>query len=51
MAGAHGIYDSAPLQRIFRDVHCGQRPYPFSMDVQMTQWGLVKLGEFNSPTF
>ena len=52
MAGANGIYDTAPLQKIFRDVHAASAHIHFNMDVQMTQWGLVKLGgEFKSPTF
>lgn len=52
MAGANGIYDHAPLQKIFRDVHAASAHIHFNMDVQMTQWGLVKLGgEFKSPVF
>ena len=52
MAGANGIYDNAPLQKVFRDVHAASAHIHFNMDVQMTAWGLVKLGgEFKSPTF
>lgn len=52
MMGAHGIYDSAPLQRRFRDAHAAAGHINFSMDAQLPSWGLVALGgEFNSPTF
>ena len=52
MAGANGIYDSAPLQRRFRDAHAAAGHINFSMDVQVPTWGLVALGgAFNSPTF
>jgi len=51
MAGANGIYDRFPLQRLFRDVRAASAHIHFSVDVQMTQWGLVALGgEFRSPT-
>jgi 3-hydroxy-9,10-secoandrosta-1,3,5(10)-triene-9,17-dione monooxygenase len=51
MAGANGIYDKTPLQRIFRDVRSASGHIHFSVDMQMTQWGLVALGgEFRSPT-
>ena len=51
MAGANGIYDKAPLQRIFRDVRSASAHIHFSVDMQMSQWGLVALGgEFRSPT-
>jgi 3-hydroxy-9,10-secoandrosta-1,3,5(10)-triene-9,17-dione monooxygenase len=52
MAGANGIYDSAPLQRRFRDAHAAAGHINFSMDTQLPGWGLVALGgEFTSPTF
>jgi 3-hydroxy-9,10-secoandrosta-1,3,5(10)-triene-9,17-dione monooxygenase len=51
MAGANGIYDSYPLQRMFRDAHAGAAHINFSVDVQYPGWGLVALGgEFKSPT-
>ncbi len=51
MAGAHGIYDSFPLQRIFRDAHAAAGHFSFSTDAQLPPWGLVALGgEFKSPT-
>lgn len=50
MAGANGIYDSAPLQRMFRDAHAGAAHINFNVDVQLTPWALVKFGgEFKSP--
>ena len=50
MAGAHGIYDSAPLQRMFRDAHAAAAHINFNVDVQLTPWALVKFGgEFKSP--
>jgi 3-hydroxy-9,10-secoandrosta-1,3,5(10)-triene-9,17-dione monooxygenase len=51
MAGANGIYDSFPLQRIFRDAHAGAAHINFSIDTQLPPWGLVALGgEYKSPT-
>jgi 3-hydroxy-9,10-secoandrosta-1,3,5(10)-triene-9,17-dione monooxygenase len=51
MAGAHGIYDSFPLQRIFRDAHAAAGHISFSTDAQLPPWGLVALGgDFESPT-
>jgi 3-hydroxy-9,10-secoandrosta-1,3,5(10)-triene-9,17-dione monooxygenase len=51
MAGANGIYDSFPLQRMFRDAHAGAAHINFSIDTQLPPWGLVALGgEFKSPT-
>ncbi len=51
MAGADGIYDSAPLQRMFRDARAAAGHFSFSIDAQLPPWGLVALGgEFKSPT-
>jgi 3-hydroxy-9,10-secoandrosta-1,3,5(10)-triene-9,17-dione monooxygenase len=51
MAGANGIYDHAPLQRMFRDVRTASAHIHFSTDMQMTTWGNLALGgEFKSPT-
>lgn len=51
MAGANGIYDHAPLQRMFRDVRSASAHIHFNTDMQMTQWGNVALGgAFTSPT-
>ena len=52
MMGAHGIYDSAPLQRRFRDAHAAAGHINFNMDTQLPLWGQVALGgEYKSPTF
>ena len=51
MAGANGIYDNYPLQRMFRDAHAGAAHINFSIDTQLPAWGLVALGgEYKSPT-
>ncbi len=50
MAGANGIYDSAPLQRIFRDAHSGTAHINFNTDVQLAPWAIVTLGgDYRSP--
>ncbi len=52
MMGANGIYDSAPLQRRFRDAHAAAGHINFNLDVQLPSWGLVAMGgEFKSATF
>jgi len=51
MAGAHGIYDSYPLQRVYRDAHAAAGHFSFSTDAQLTPWGVVALGgQYTSPT-
>mgnify|MGYP003347298323 CR=1 FL=1 len=51
MAGAIGIYDSAPLQRMFRDAHSAGAHINFSTDVHCTPWALYVLGgDYKSPT-
>jgi 3-hydroxy-9,10-secoandrosta-1,3,5(10)-triene-9,17-dione monooxygenase len=51
MAGGAGIYDSHPLQRMFRDAHAASAHFSFSLDAQLPPWGLVRLGgEMRSPT-
>jgi 3-hydroxy-9,10-secoandrosta-1,3,5(10)-triene-9,17-dione monooxygenase len=51
MCGAAGIYDSSPLQRLYRDQHAAAGHFSFSTDAQLTPWSLVALGgEFKSPT-
>ncbi|MDH3287293.1 MAG: acyl-CoA dehydrogenase family protein [Betaproteobacteria bacterium] len=51
MAGANGIFDKYPLQRIFRDARAAAGHFSFSTDAQLPPWGLVALGgEFKSPT-
>jgi len=44
MAGANGIYDSYPIQRIFRDAHALGAHFSFSTDAQFSTWGLAALG-------
>lgn len=51
MAGANGIYDHAPLQRMFRDARAAAGHFSFSLDAQLPPWALVVLGgDFKSPT-
>lgn len=51
LAGANGIYDRYPIQRLFRDQHALAAHIGFSFDAQGGPWGLVALGgEFSSPT-
>ena len=51
MAGANGIYDSYPIQRIFRDAHALAGHFSFSTDAQFSAWGLASLGgEVANPT-
>jgi 3-hydroxy-9,10-secoandrosta-1,3,5(10)-triene-9,17-dione monooxygenase len=51
LAGANGIYDRYPIQRIFRDQHALAAHIGFSWDAQGGPWALVAMGgEFSSPT-
>jgi 3-hydroxy-9,10-secoandrosta-1,3,5(10)-triene-9,17-dione monooxygenase len=51
LAGANGIYDRYPIQRLFRDQHALSAHIGFSWDAQGGPWALVALGgEFSSPT-
>ncbi len=51
VAGANGIYESYPLERIFRDAHSLAGHISFNFDAQASTWGLVALGgEVNNPT-
>jgi 3-hydroxy-9,10-secoandrosta-1,3,5(10)-triene-9,17-dione monooxygenase len=51
MAGANGIYDRYPLQRMFRDQRAAAGHFSFSTDAQLPPWGLVALGgAYSSPT-
>ncbi len=50
MAGANGIYDHYPIQRLFRDAHALLGHIGFSWDAQGWPWGLVTLGgEYGAP--
>jgi len=51
MAGANGIYESYPLERIFRDAHSLAGHFSFSFDAQASAWGLAAMGgEVVNPT-
>jgi 3-hydroxy-9,10-secoandrosta-1,3,5(10)-triene-9,17-dione monooxygenase len=51
LAGANGIYQSYPLERIFRDAHALSGHIMLSYDTWASAWGLVALGgEVNNPT-
>lgn len=51
MAGANGIYDNLPIQRIFRDAHALGGHFSFNTDAQLSAWGLAELGGgTNNPT-
>jgi 3-hydroxy-9,10-secoandrosta-1,3,5(10)-triene-9,17-dione monooxygenase len=51
LAGANGIYDRYPIQRLFRDQHALSAHIGFSWDAQAGPWALVAMGgEFSSPT-
>jgi 3-hydroxy-9,10-secoandrosta-1,3,5(10)-triene-9,17-dione monooxygenase len=51
MAGANGIYETYPLERIFRDAHSLAGHISFSFDAQASAWGLCALGgEVVNPT-
>jgi 3-hydroxy-9,10-secoandrosta-1,3,5(10)-triene-9,17-dione monooxygenase len=51
LAGANGIYDRYPIQRLFRDQHALTGHIGFSWDAQAGPWALVAMGgEFVSPT-
>jgi 3-hydroxy-9,10-secoandrosta-1,3,5(10)-triene-9,17-dione monooxygenase len=50
MAGANGIYDRYPIQRLFRYAHALAGHIGFSWDAQGSPWGLVALGgEYAGP--
>lgn len=50
LAGANGIYERYPMQRLFRDHHAGMAHIGFSWDAQGGPWALVAMGgEVNNP--
>lgn len=50
LGGAHGIYDSSPMQRVFRDARSGATHIQFAQDMNFTTWGTLALGgEINAP--
>jgi 3-hydroxy-9,10-secoandrosta-1,3,5(10)-triene-9,17-dione monooxygenase len=44
LAGANGIYDRYPIQRIFRDAHAGAGHILFATDLNYSTWGLLAMG-------
>jgi 3-hydroxy-9,10-secoandrosta-1,3,5(10)-triene-9,17-dione monooxygenase len=51
LAGANGIYERYPLERIVRDAHTLAGHIMLSFDTWATSWGLAALGgEINNPT-
>ncbi|MGB5081823.1 MAG: acyl-CoA dehydrogenase family protein, partial [Burkholderiales bacterium] len=51
LAGANGIYETYPLERIFRDAHSLAGHFSFSFDAHASAWGLAVLGgEVGNPT-
>ena len=51
MAGANGIYQSFPLERIFRDAHALSGHVTCHFDTHVSAWGFAALGgEVDSPT-
>jgi 3-hydroxy-9,10-secoandrosta-1,3,5(10)-triene-9,17-dione monooxygenase len=51
LAGANGIYETYPLERIFRDAHTLAGHIMLNFDTWATSWGLAALGgEINNPT-
>jgi 3-hydroxy-9,10-secoandrosta-1,3,5(10)-triene-9,17-dione monooxygenase len=51
VTGATGIYESYPLERIFRDAHALGAHISLNFDAQAPGWGLVALGgEVENPT-
>jgi 3-hydroxy-9,10-secoandrosta-1,3,5(10)-triene-9,17-dione monooxygenase len=49
LAGANGIYDGYPIQRIFRDAHALGAHMSFNTDAQFSASGLAALGGENFP--
>ena len=51
VTGATGIYNTYPLERIFRDAHALAAHISLNFDAQASTWGLAALGgEVNIPT-
>jgi alkylation response protein AidB-like acyl-CoA dehydrogenase len=44
LAGANGIYDRYPIQRLFRDAHAAAAHISLSFDTQGSGWGAAALG-------
>jgi 3-hydroxy-9,10-secoandrosta-1,3,5(10)-triene-9,17-dione monooxygenase len=51
LAGANGIYEKYPLERIFRDAHALSGHIMLNSDTHLSTWGLAALGgEIRNPT-
>jgi 3-hydroxy-9,10-secoandrosta-1,3,5(10)-triene-9,17-dione monooxygenase len=51
LAGANGIYEKYPLERIFRDAHALSGHIMLNFDTHLSTWGLAALGgEIRNPT-
>ena len=51
LAGANGLYQRGPIERIYRDQHAAAGHINFSLDAQTSAWGLAAAGgEVNNPT-
>jgi len=51
VAGANGIYEKYPLERIFRDAHAIAGHIMHNFDTQASAWGYAALGgEVKNPT-
>ena len=44
LAGANGIYEQYPIERLFRDAHSAAGHFSFSFDAHGSAWGAVALG-------
>jgi 3-hydroxy-9,10-secoandrosta-1,3,5(10)-triene-9,17-dione monooxygenase len=49
LAGANGIYDQYPMQRMFRDAHALMGHFGFNWDAQSMPWGAVAVGADYKP--
>ena len=50
LAGANGIYDNYPIQRMFRDAHALAGHFGFAFDMHGSTWGVVAMGgEYVNP--
>lgn len=50
LAGANGIYEQYPIERLFRDAHSAAGHFSFSFDAHGSAWGAAALGgAINNP--
>jgi 3-hydroxy-9,10-secoandrosta-1,3,5(10)-triene-9,17-dione monooxygenase len=51
LAGANGLYERGPMERIYRDQHAAAGHINFSLDAHSSAWGLAMAGgKVNNPT-